>query len=519
MLFNSYTFIFAYLPLTMLIFFAFSRLGNITMALTSLVACSLFFYGWWNPAYLGLIVVSIGWNYFLGRLLEKDRIQRKALLWLGIVSNIAVLGYFKYANFFVENLNLILVNDIHLETVVLPLAISFFTFQQVAYLVDAYRGETKEHSFLHYCLFVTFFPQLIAGPIVHHKEMLPQFSRPQTYQLQASNIAIGMTIFFIGLFKKVIIADGFARWGSPVFGAADAGQTISLLEAWAGALSYTLQLYFDFSGYSDMAVGLARLFGIKLPINFFSPYRALNISDFWRRWHMTLSRFLRDYLYISLGGNRKGPVRRYTNLMATMVLGGIWHGAGWNFFIWGGLHGCYLVIHQLWQATFATTLIATYKKYWFYRFLAWLITMLVVVVGWVFFRAASFDGAVNILSGMFAINGCSLPEHYLIATGSVGTILNDLGCKPVAELTYFYGLLQLATLVGFMLVVVWWPNTYELMGRYRPAYDLGKILYRDKSRGFWQWRVSRKWAAMTAIVALIGILALGRVSEFIYFQF
>ncbi|MFT5721794.1 MAG: alginate O-acetyltransferase complex protein AlgI [Motiliproteus sp.] len=519
MLFNSYLFIFAFLPFTALIFFTCSRYGQLTLALASLVACSLFFYGWWNPAYLGLIVISIGWNFSLGRLLEKPGRQRKGLLWIGILSNLAALGYFKYANFFIDNLNLLLVNDIRLETVVLPLAISFFTFQQVAYLVDAYRGLTKEHSFLHYCLFVTFFPQLIAGPIVHHREMLPQFARPQTYRLQASNVGIGLSIFFIGLFKKVIIADGFARWGSPVFAAADAGVSITLLEAWAGALSYTFQLYFDFSGYSDMAVGLARLFGIKLPINFFSPYRALSIGDFWRRWHMTLSRFLRDYLYIGLGGNRKGPLRKYINLMATMVLGGIWHGAGWNFFIWGGLHGCYLVINQWWQAAFATTLIATYQQTRLYRFLAWSITLLAVVVGWVFFRASSFEGAVNILSGMVTANGCALPAHYLAAAGSVGSLLKELGCVPVAELSYFYGPVQLATLLGFIGVVVWWPNTYELLGRYRPALEMRAKLYRDKSRGRWQWRITPQWGASTAVVALLGMLALGRVSEFIYFQF
>ncbi|HIE55101.1 MAG TPA: MBOAT family protein, partial [Chromatiaceae bacterium] len=353
MLFNSYIFILVFLPLTLVVYFAMGRLGYSRAAIAWLVGASLFFYGWWNPAYLGLILFSILFNYTAGvvmtRIPGEEGQRKKLVLAFGIAINLGLLGYYKYANFFVDSVSYLTGIEWHIETIVLPLAISFFTFQQIAYLVDAYKGETHEYNLLHYCLFVTFFPQLIAGPIVHHKEMLPQFMRDAVYRMRHQDLAIGITIFLVGLFKKVVIADGFASNATPVFQAADAGEVIGFLSAWTGVFSYTMQLYFDFSGYSDMAIGIGRMFGIKLPINFNSPYQALNIIDFWRRWHITLSRFLRDYLYIPLGGNRKGPARRHVNMMVTMLLGGLWHGAGWNFVIWGGLHGSYLVVNHFWR--------------------------------------------------------------------------------------------------------------------------------------------------------------------------
>lgn len=316
-----------------------------------LILSSLFFYGWWNPAYLSLILFSMLFNYAFGTILsngEKPKI-RKYLLWVGVTTNLGFLGYFKYANFFVDQLNWAANSNFHLEKIILPLAISFFTFQQIAFLVDSYRHETKEFNFLQYCLFVTFFPQLIAGPIVHHKEMMPQFASNQVYKVNYKSLAIGLIIFTIGLFKKVILADGVAIYATPIFAEAEAEIAITLFSAWGGALAYTLQLYFDFSGYSDMAIGIAFMFGIKLPINFNSPYKSQSIIEFWRRWHITLSRFLRDYLYITLGGSKKGNVRRYVNLFITMLLGGIWHGAGWTFIIWGMLHGTYLMINHAWR--------------------------------------------------------------------------------------------------------------------------------------------------------------------------
>jgi D-alanyl-lipoteichoic acid acyltransferase DltB (MBOAT superfamily) len=379
MLFNSYEFIFAFLPIVFFIYFYLNSKRLVVGAKGFLVFASLFFYSWWNILYLPLILSSMLFNYIMGNSLNKseDKIKsfsRKSLLIFGIVANLSLLGYFKYADFFIENFNLALDGSIPLFHLALPLAISFFTFQQIAYLVDSYRKETKEYDFLNYALFVTFFPQLIAGPIVHHKEMMPQFASKWNMVKRYKNIALGLFIFSIGLFKKVVIADTFAVWATAGFDTAD---TLNLIEAWATSLSYTFQLYFDFSGYTDMAIGIALLFNIKLPINFNSPYKALNIQDFWRRWHITLSRFLRDYVYIPLGGNKKGSFRTYSNLLATFVIGGLWHGAGWTFVFWGFLHGMALVIHRVWSNLGF--------KMW--TWLAWLITFNFVNIAWIFFRA------------------------------------------------------------------------------------------------------------------------------------
>ncbi|MFQ5488405.1 MAG: MBOAT family O-acyltransferase, partial [Gammaproteobacteria bacterium] len=339
MLFHSYGFIFLFLPLTLLGFFLLGRYGLLRWALAWLVLASLTFYGWWNVEYLFLLLASIVVNYLLGRALapsQRTTASARVLLAIGIGLNLALLAYFKYAAFIVGNFNQLLGSDYRVHEIVLPLAISFFTFQQIAYLVDAYYGRAQEYSFLNYSLFVSFFPQLIAGPIVHHREMMPQFEGRRIFRFSYEDMDVGLLIFCIGLFKKVLLADGMAQFSEPVFAAAAGGLELSFFEAWGGALAYTLQIYFDFSAYSDMAIGLAWMFGIRLPLNFASPYKAINIIEFWRRWHMTLSRFLRDYLYIPLGGNRKGRERRHLNIMATMLLGGLWHGAAWTFVVWGG---------------------------------------------------------------------------------------------------------------------------------------------------------------------------------------
>ena len=401
MLFNSYEFIFAFLPISFFIYFYLNHKRLTQASKGFLVFSSLFFYSWWNIAYLPLILISMLFNYVIGNSLNKEiktnkkSFSKKSILIFGIVSNIVLLGYFKYADFFIENFNLNSSLNVNLLHLVLPLAISFFTFQQVAYLVDSYRGETKEYDFLNYALFVTFFPQLIAGPIVHHKEMMPQFANNRNMVKNYRNIALGLFIFSIGLFKKVVIADTFAVWATQGF---DIAVTLNLFEAWATSLSYTFQLYFDFSGYTDMAIGISLLFNIKLPINFNSPYKATNIQDFWRRWHITLSRFLRDYIYIPLGGNKKGSFRTYSNLLATFVIGGFWHGAGWTFLFWGFLHGIALVIHRLWSNLGF--------KMW--TWLAWLITFNFVNVAWVFFRAKEWDDAIKVLSSMFSLNNVVL---------------------------------------------------------------------------------------------------------------
>ena len=416
MLFNSFEFVFLFLPITLGVFFVLGRNGKYVrrqIPVLWLVVASLFFYGWWKPLNLPLIIISILVNYSLGYLLSnkvQEKIAKKGILFIGIIFNLGLIGYFKYANFFVYNINQITATEISLPPIVLPLAISFFTFQQIAYLVDAYQGETKEYSLIKYILFVAFFPQLIAGPIVHHKEVLPQFEQRSTYHFNSQTLAIGLTIFVAGLFKKVIFADRIAEYSNLAFGAASQGINLTFSEAWVGALAYTLQLYFDFSGYSDMAIGAAYMFVIRLPLNFNSPYKAVSIVDFWRRWHITLSHFLRDYLYIPLGGNRQGEIRRYTNLLITMLLGGLWHGAGWTFIFWGGLHGIYLVVNHLYRSLRKSLGHNLRNDGWLLRSIGWLVTFVAVVISWVFFRAESFHTATSILSSMFGFNDIQLPQ-------------------------------------------------------------------------------------------------------------
>ena len=419
MLFNSFEFIFMFLPITFFGYFYLQRLGLSEISKGFLVAASLFFYSWWNVYYLPIILTSMLFNYSIGTTLSRsEKLKsglRKNLLAIGILSNISLLGYFKYADFLIDNTNSVLGTNIELLHLALPLAISFFTFQQIAYLVDSYRKETREYNFLNYALFVTFFPQLIAGPIVHHKEMMPQFSEQKNNIFNYYNIALGIFIFSIGLFKKVVIADTFAQWAQLGF---DKSDTLTFIEAWVTSLSYTFQLYFDFSGYADMAIGAALLFNIKLPINFNSPYKATNIQDFWRRWHITLSRFLRDYIYIPLGGSREGNFKTYNNLMVTFLLGGLWHGAGWTFIFWGFLHGAALAIHRLWHNL----------GFKMNTFLAWFVTFNFINIAWVFFRAKEWDDAIKVLSGMVGMNGLRLPgalESKLSFLSQYGVEFND----------------------------------------------------------------------------------------------
>jgi alginate O-acetyltransferase complex protein AlgI len=501
-LFNSYAFIFLFLPITLLGFHLIGGRGHHRIAIAWLVAASLFFYGWWNPAYLGLILGSMLFNYAVGVSLSGN--PNRGVLALGIAANLGLLGYYKYANFFIDNLNAFVGSGFHLETIILPLAISFFTFQQIAYLVDAYRGETHEYRFLHYALFVTFFPQLIAGPIVHHKEMLPQFAKDVLYRLKAEHLAVGITIFAIGLFKKVVLADGIAVYATPVFDAAEAGVTLTFFEAWGGALAYTLQLYFDFSGYSDMAIGLARMFGVRLPLNFNSPYKATNIIDFWRRWHITLSRFLRDYLYIPLGGNRKGEVRRNINILITMLLGGLWHGAGWTFVLWGGLHGAYLVINHAWRRLLQNT-----QPTHIGSFFGWTITMLAVVAAWVPFRAESMEGAIRILEAMAGTNGFVVPMKYFSRLNEFyqfGEILLAHGIS-FGHSTLFTGTKQIGIGITMLLLVALAPNSHEIVG------------ISTKKQTLIEWKPTKTMAFLVAAILFYAISKLNEVSEFLYFQF
>ncbi len=526
MLFNSFEFIFRFLPITLVIFWLIGRWGHPRAAIAWLVLASVFFYGWWNPAYLGLLIFLLVFNYGVGYALGHSSttpVSRKWLLTLGIAVDLAILGYYKYANFFVNGVNSLAGTDLNWQRVVLPLGISFFTFQKIAYLVDAYKGKTKGYDFLNYCLFVTFFPQLIAGPIVHHSEVIPQFESQSLYRFNVENLKVGLTIFALGLFKKAVFADHVAVYATPIFEAANQGVVLGFFEAWSGAIAYALQLYFDFSGYSDMAIGAARLFGVQLPMNFNSPYKATNIIDFWRRWHITLSHFLRDYLYISLGGNRQGKFRRYLNLMLTMLLGGLWHGAGWTFVFWGGLHGAYLVINHQWQ-TFRRSLGHDLSQSsWWSRLLSSGVTFLVVVIAWVFFKADSMDDAAAMLWAMFGLNGISVPPFLAPQLA----FLQDWGFK-FNGINGSTGLPALDTIawIGSLLAIAWLtPNTQQWLERYQPTLDYppGKAPTDPPSR-LWQglqWRLTPAFGVVFGILVFICLkVALDApVSEFLYFNF
>ena len=509
MLFNSYAFIFAFLPVSLLGFYWLGQRAGTRAALGWLVACSLFFYGWWNPAYLALLIGSIALNFALGSQLARRAglPGNRALLIGGITVNLALIGYYKYAGFLVFNLNAAAGTSFDAGQILLPLAISFFTFQQITYLVDSYAGRTREYDWLGYALFVTFFPQLIAGPIVHHAEMMPQFARRALAHPRGINLAIGLTIFAFGLFKKAVLADGIAPYADTVFAAAERGEPLDAIRAWGGALAYTFQLYFDFSGYSDMAIGVARMFGIVLPQNFNSPYKARDIIDFWRRWHMTLSRFLRDYVYIPLGGNRRGAVRRHGNLLTTMLLGGLWHGAGWNFVIWGGLHGAFLIVNHGWSRLASHIGLPR---------LGWggaVVTFLAVVVAWVFFRAPTLDGALVMVHAMSGGNGVALPAAVAYRVGALAPALQALGVQFPAggggEFIGTWGWILALGLAAFLL-----PNTQELLHRYRPVLERS-----GRTQGRCYWRPAPLWGAYTALLFGMGILALPQVSAFLYFQF
>ncbi len=525
MLFSSFEFIFLFLPITLAVFFWLGHRHLYQGAIGWLVFASLFYYGYWNPAYIGLLLFSKGFNYGMGLLLrsppQRLAISGKWLLVLGLGGNLALLGYFKYANFFADNINALAGTEFHLEKIVLPLGISFFTFQNIAYLVDTYNREIENHNFLKYALFVSFFPQLIAGPIVHHKEVLPQFDKPSIFKFSEAQFMVGLTIFIVGLFKKTFIADSVAVYGTPVFEAANVAP-VTFIEAWIGILAYTLQLYFDFSGYSDMAIGGARMFGIKLPLNFNSPYKAVNISDFWRRWHMTLSRFLRDYLYIPLGGNRKGEPRRYLNLMITMLLGGLWHGAGWTFVIWGGLHGLGLAIHRQWQL-FRKALGHNLQQSTAYgRWLGRTVTFLFVLLTWVFFRAENSHQAFVMLQGMAGMNGFSLPKLF----ADKFAFLKEWGIQfngfvPFAS----FGIGDALFWLLLALPIAWFaPNTQEWMGQHEPAYYYRPETEPEESNSLparFQWQPTMPFAILIGVVVFLiaKISVTAKPTEFLYFNF
>ena len=425
-----------------------------------------------------MLIVLVLFNYAVGIALSRGfHAGRKlpGLLAFGIVVDLAILAYFKYATFLLDNANIVLGTEFVFKKVILPIGISFFTFQKIAYLVDAYRGEAEEYNLLDFSLFVMYFPQLIAGPIVHHKEIIPQFRALPQKIFNAEDLAAGCALFTIGFAKKALVADTVALWADSAFSKALDGVP-SLYEAWMGTLSFTMQIYFDFSGYTDMALGLALMIGIRLPQNFNSPYQATSIIDFWRTWHMTLSRFLRDYLYIPLGGNRRGPARRYVNLMLTMLIGGLWHGAAWTFVVWGGLHGLFLVVNHAWHRVerhlglAGVGLLPT-------MVLSWLVTFLAVAIAWIFFRAGSFGAARNMLEGLVGRGGFSIPlDTSHVALFVEGVFLSGhLDARgEIATVTAYWRVVALAVLV---LVVALMPNSQRMLARYRPALGMLQVAY------------------------------------------
>ena len=478
MLFNSYQFIFLFLPIALIGYFLMGRLGNLAPVIW-LALASLAFYSVSNWQFVLLLLASIIFNYLIGLLLISRRLRpapRFAALTIGVAGDLLVLGYFKYAGFLAANLNAMFSTGLALD-ILLPVGISFYTFTQIAFLVDAYRGNVARYALPHYALFVTYFPHLIAGPILHHKDMIPQFERAEAKRPSPHLILCGLIIFAVGLFKKTCLADGIQPLVSLAFGP----NAPSFDQAWIGALAYTFQLYFDFSGYSDMAIGISLMFGIFLPLNFNSPYKASSIIDFWRRWHMTLSQFLRDYLYIPLGGNRHGRSLRYVNLMVTMGLGGLWHGAAWTFVAWGALHGAYLCINHAWN-NYGPAVAPRFAL--LAKLAAFTLTFLSVVVAWVFFRADNMSTALYVLTKM--------------ADPTRITFGRD-------EMAYTAFIILYAGIAWFA------PNTQAIMG-----YDHRNRIVGETLRA-WQKRPAFLYA--TAAVLAFGILGIQQHSEFIYFRF
>jgi len=488
-LFTSYAFIVLFFPVVAILFRGFARWG-FRAAGTWLLLSSLFFYGYAFPAFLPVLLLSIVFNYLMGWSIVRFRGKGSGLLLAaGVTINLAALGYFKYARFLADTFRPAWTLRWHLDAVALPLGISFFTFTQIAFLVDARRGLVRDLHPVRYALFVSYFPHLIAGPILHHREMTDQFKDPGRYRPRAENLAAGATVFIAGLFKKICLADPLAVYVTPAF---QAGQPPGFWGAWVGALSYSFQLYFDFSGYCDMATGLSLLLGFRLPMNFNSPYRALNIADFWRRWHMTLSRFLRDYLYIPLGGGRRGSGRKILNVAVTMLLGGLWHGANWTFVLWGGLHGAYLMVHQLWSQFAVRRGWDRTKPSEIGRALSVAVTFLAVLVGWVVFRAPNIDTAWVVLRGMAGRNGVE-------TVGGLGGVL----------------WIRLA-LSG---VLVWFaPNISQWMRAMNPYLDptvpparwQADLAWRP-SWGWWLWAALLFWVAWVSAASVP--------STFLYYQF
>ena len=516
MLFHEPIFLFVFLPLTLALYHVLRRFARQETIVIVLSVASLVFYGWWNPRFVPLILGSILFNFLLGRRLQMGGSGVRVILILGITTNLALLFLFKYLAFAIGIINDTGCVALPVVRPELPLGISFFTFLQIAFLVDCFRRQTRETGFAPYLLFVTFFPHLIAGPLIHHSEMIPQFRRKAVRAWE--DMSVGLTIFSIGLFKKLVLAEQCAAWSDSVFDGAAAGIAPTFIESWIGVLCFSFQIYFDFSGYTDMAIGLSRLFGIRLPANFASPYKSADIIDFWRRWHMTLSRFFRDYLYIPLGGNRLGPIRRYLNLIIVMLLVGLWHGADLKFVLWGGLHGLFLMANHGWVALQQRI---GRKQPLLPSWLAILVTFLAVVVAWVPFRADSLVTTSVMLQSMVGGFGIVLPSHYATLLGGVVGEAAHIGVT-FGSVPAYGGGWQIVWLAACMAFVWLLPNTQEIMRNFKPVLGVKVTgLQQGIALSWLAWQPGRLTGLVIGLMtAYLSFLAIqGHPGEFIYFQF
>lgn len=521
MLFSSHAFVLFFLPAIIGGFYLFyARGASASSLVTILLFGSSLFYLMGVGSQVYVVVVSIAVNYLVGAVVARSLRAKTKKTWLilGVSFNVGMLAIYKYLGFFVRELQGLLPYELPEISIALPLAISFFTFQQIAYLVDVYRGGAIG-DFRRYALFVLFFPQLIAGPIVHFRDVVRQFKWPNFREDKwRIDLGLGLSIFSLGLAKKVLIADEYSVYADTVFDSASAGMVPNLIESWVGVLAYTFQIYFDFSGYSDMATGLARLFGVTLTVNFFSPYRSRNISEFWRRWNITLSSFLRDYLYIPLGGNRRGPTRTLFNLVITMLIAGIWHGAGWNFLIWGAGHGFLLLVHRSAEPLFRATNEISGRSSAVFQAAAWLATFASVALLWVVFRSPDMATAMRMYQGLIGCGGAIVPSYYLDVLRIPHGIVAAVGFQVTEfALPGFRGIETIVLFIVTGTIVMFFPNTYEFTKAYRPVEDFPS--WPQPAIRFLNWAPSLFWAAVLSALLAFTIYNLGHPQEFIYFEF
>jgi len=506
MLFNSTLFLFAFLPLALGAFLAMKRRAGPGVLIGWLLAASLLFYAWAQPTFLALLLGSVAVNFGLGIAIQDASDERRRRVWLalGVVTNLAALGVFKYAHFALGSWNQLTGADLALPPIGIPLAISFFTFQQIAYLSDTAAGQVRERRLGHYALFVAFFPKLVAGPIVHHGEMMEQLDALPARRETSRDLAVGLTLFGMGLFKKVVLADGIAGRAAGFFDLAAEGVSLTFLEAWTGAFGFTMQVYFDFSGYSDMALGLARCFGIILPLNFHSPYKATDINEFWRRWHVTLTRWLRLFLFVPISRSfmRRGERWEAPGIaiaqLVTMGLCGLWHGAGWSFLAWGLLHGVLLVLHEAWRTLKSKLGLAGRLPPRVGQPLARLATLATLIVSFVVFRAADLSIAFEMLNAM-----AELGEAF--------------DARAHARFLTLVGLDGALALTGLLAIVWLAPNSQEILADYEPALDLRRFS-RSKIPAALRWRPSAAWASLSvaALLTSIYFILVEGYEEFIY---